>query len=495
MKKIFLACWAFVAFGIFQVQAQTPIVAQTTLKYLSASNKYQVCVKFNESGSVSIGASLISLCIPGATANNKIVISSVNGGGWDDNSVTYDEGGKDYHGITTTGQSNMAYGVANTELVLFEFTMPSGCITGLRLWDQSLGDKTQTSDGTDYISNFFTPANNNYILTTNYGNVPSCPGVIGGDLELTASLGTTQVVIGATTTYSLTVWNKENKNVSNVQVKALLPSGFSYVSQTPSTNTYNAATGIWNVGNISSTQDSVTITITIRANADGSYVFDAEIFTMNGADSDSTPNNNTMGEDDQTQICASVPVLYCANETINYEANAPSGRAPYQWYSSPDGNTYTAIVGATNETLTITNTGYYKFTLDGTAFDPQCGAQLCCPIIVQRTAGAVANAGTANPAYKICFMSGQIQATIDLTNLLTGEDSGGTWTLASGIPGTNFIAAAGTFDPNGLTQGTYTFTYTVGALPCQDTETVTVILLGNCCPPKQCIGTVSVRKL
>jgi uncharacterized repeat protein (TIGR01451 family) len=495
MKKTFLCCFAFIAFGFFQLQAQTPTVAQTTLKYISASNKYQVCIKFNQNGPVSVGSSLISLCIPGATANNKIAITSVNGGGWDDNSVTYDEGGKDYHGITTTGQSGMAYGTAGTELVLFEFSMSVGCITGLRLWDQSLGDKTQTNDGTDYISNIFTPANNNYILTTNYGSVPSCPGAIGGDLELTASIGISPVAKGGITTYTLTVLNKDNKNHSNVQVKAPLPTGFSYVSHAPSTNTYNSSTGIWDIGSISSTQNSVTITITIQANAEGSYVFDAEIFNMNGTDSDSTPNNNTMGEDDQTQTCASVPVVYCPNETINYEANAPANRAPYQWYESIDGVTYTAIVGATTQSITITNTGYYKFTLDGSALDPQCGAQLCCPIVVQRVPGAAANAGTANPAYKLCFTPGQAQATIDLANLLTGEDTGGTWAVASGTPGTNFVAATGSFDPNALAQGTYTFTYTVGTLPCQDTETVTVILLGSCCPPKQCIGTVLVRKL
>ncbi len=495
MKKIIFLTLSMFLLSISIIMAQTPTVAQTTLKYLSASNKYQVCAKFNQNGPVSIGSSLISLCIPGATANNKIVITPVNGGGWDDNSVTYDEVGKDYHGITTTGQANMAYGASGTEIVLFEFTMPSGCITGLRLWDQSLGDKTQTSDGTDYISNVFTPANNNYILTTNYGTVPSCPGAIGGDLELTAALGTSAVAKGTTTTYTLTVVNKENKNHSNVQVKALLPAGFTYVSQNPATNTYNASTGIWNIGNIASTENSVSIQITIQATGEGSYVFDAEIFSMNGADPDSTPNNNTMGEDDQTQICASVPVVYCANETINYEANAPTGRAPYQWYSSTDGNSYTPISGATAATLTITNVGYYKFTLDGSALDPQCGAQLCCPIVVQRNAGAAANAGIANPAYKLCFTPGQTQATIDLANLLTGEDAGGTWTVASGTPGTNFVAATGTLNPNGLAQGTYTFTYTVGTGICQDTETVTVILLGNCCPPKQCIGTVSVRKL
>jgi uncharacterized repeat protein (TIGR01451 family) len=493
MKKTFFLSLALFFLSICAVTAQSPTTAQTSLKYVSATNKYQVCVKFNQNGPVSIGSSLISLCVPGATANNKIVITPVNGGGWDDNSVTYDEGGKDYHAITTTGQSNMAYGTSGTELVLFEFVMPAGCVTGLRLWDQSLGDKTQTNDGTDYISNIFTPANNNYILTTNYGSVPSCPGAIGGDLELTSSIGASPVAKGSTTTYTLTVLNKENKNHTNVQVKALLPAGFSYVSQTPSTNAYNSSTGIWTIGNISSAQNSMTITILIKADTEGSVVFDAEIFSMNGADPDSTPNNNTMGEDDQTQNCASVPVVYCANETINYEANAPTGRAPYQWYQSTDGIAYTAIVGATTESLTITNTGYYKFTLDGSALDPQCGSQLCCPLVVQR--GASANAGVANPAYKLCFTPGQTQANINLADLLTGEDTGGTWTVASGTPGTNFVVATGSLNPNGLIAGTYTFTYTVGTLPCQDTETVTVILLGNCCLPKQCIGTVSVRKL
>lgn len=474
--------------------AQVPTSAQTSLKYISNSSKYQVCIKFDKNGPVSIGSSLISLCLPQSSADTKIIITSINGGGWDDNSMTYNEGGKDYHGITTTGQANMAYGVAGTELVLFEFSLPGGCTTGVRLWDQSLGDKTQTSDGTDYISNIFTPANNNYILTTNYGNIPSCPGAIGGDLELSATISSSRVPIGISTTYTLTVFNKDNKDHTNVQVKAPLPSGFTYVSQNPATNTYNPSTGIWNIGSISSTQNSVSITLTIQATTDGSFVFDAEIYSMNGLDPDSTPNNNTFGEDDQTQLCASVPAIYCSNEAINYAVSAPSGHAPYQWYKSSDnGQTYSPIAGANAETYIVTATGYYKFTMDGSVLDPQCGSQLCCPVIVEQiTAG---NAGTANPAYKVCFVPNQTIPIINLSSLLTGADNGGIWSIDTGMPGTHFNATAGTLDPNGMSIGTYTFTYSVGPPQCQDTETVTVVILGNCCPPKMCIGTVVVRKL
>ncbi|MBK8473704.1 MAG: hypothetical protein IPL33_16965 [Sphingobacteriales bacterium] len=90
--------------------------------------------------------------------------------------------------------------------------------------------------------------------------------------------------------------------------------------------------------------------------------------------------------------------------------------------------------------------------------------------------GAV-SAGTASAPQSACVNSTN---AISLLNLLTGETSGGVWTVASGSPASGtFNATNGTFTPNGNAVGTFTFTYTVtGASGCPgtDSETVTIIL-------------------
>ncbi|HOY18860.1 MAG TPA: fibronectin type III domain-containing protein [Haliscomenobacter sp.] len=85
------------------------------------------------------------------------------------------------------------------------------------------------------------------------------------------------------------------------------------------------------------------------------------------------------------------------------------------------------------------------------------------------------NAGTGSET-SACNKLG---AVITLADLLAGENSGGTWGIQGGTPGTNFDALAGTLDPNGLFAGPYVFRYTVvGTAPCgNDVEDVTVNII------------------
>jgi gliding motility-associated-like protein len=66
--------------------------------------------------------------------------------------------------------------------------------------------------------------------------------------------------------------------------------------------------------------------------------------------------------------------------------------------------------------------------------------------------------------------------TLDLNTLLTGEDPGGTWAETTATPSGQFNTATAVLDANGLTAGTYTFSYTVnGVAPCpNDVSTITV---------------------
>jgi hypothetical protein len=95
---------------------------------------------------------------------------------------------------------------------------------------------------------------------------------------------------------------------------------------------------------------------------------------------------------------------------------------------------------------------------------------------IQFTTIPAPNAGTAAAPFTQCFMSTGA-GTLTLANSLTGEMSGGVWSLGAGSsnPGSNFNAVAGTLNLNNLAAGNYLFDYTVTAGACgSDVETVAV---------------------
>ncbi|MGL2964938.1 hypothetical protein ACSVH2_14055, partial [Flavobacterium sp. RSB2_4_14] len=109
--------------------------------------------------------------------------------------------------------------------------------------------------------------------------------------------------------------------------------------------------------------------------------------------------------------------------------------------------TFTPAVGATTST--------FNYTLVGVA--PCINATSLATI----TINSQPNAGT-DGATTICETS---IAAIDLFSLITGEQTGGTWTRTSGTGGV-FNAGAGTFTPAvGATTSTFTYTL-VGVAPC-----------------------------
>jgi hypothetical protein len=57
-------------------------------------------------------------------------------------------------------------------------------------------------------------------------------------------------------------------------------------------------------------------------------------------------------------------------------------------------------------------------------------------------------------------------SSIDLFSLITGEDTGGTWSRLTGTGGT-FSAAAGTFVPTGATTSTFKYTFSNISMYCR----------------------------
>ena len=110
------------------------------------------------------------------------------------------------------------------------------------------------------------------------------------DLSLTKTVSNTTPNVGDTITYTLKLADNGPSTATGVQVTDLLPLGLTFLSATPSEGTYNAASGLWTVG-IVTTATPQTLVISARVVSPNSQSNSAAITAAN--QSDPNTNNNT----------------------------------------------------------------------------------------------------------------------------------------------------------------------------------------------------------
>ncbi|MBL7787756.1 MAG: DUF11 domain-containing protein, partial [Chitinophagales bacterium] len=219
------------------------------------------------------------------------------------------------------------------------------------------------------------------------------PGVtLLPDLSLTKTVSNAIVALNGTVTFTLTLTNDNGVDATGVVVTDVLPAGVTFVSSSDPTNVVvSGNTLTWNVGNMLGTDAPKMLDITVTANSEGSFLNNAEITDMNETDTDSTPNNDVAGEDDQDQACFSVPASLCSDSPTASITITAATATTYQWYVSTDnGATYTPLSGETSQTLVVNNTlmggnnitKYFKVAYNGSPITGACGDVMCCPIII-----------------------------------------------------------------------------------------------------------------
>lgn len=196
------------------------------------------------------------------------------------------------------------------------------------------------------------------------------------DLALKKFIDKKIAQIGDTLTYTIKVWNESNKGATGVSVTDSLATTVAYLPGSFVASRGSAAINgnviQWTIGEIAANGDTVTLTYKIKAIQEGIHFNTAQICTANEQDVDSTPCNNTEGEDDIDRECFTVPFKLCPTEKI--EASVPSKYTSVQWYK--DGGT-TPI--ATGNVILLSDVGVYTFT----ATNQTCPAEGCCPIIIE----------------------------------------------------------------------------------------------------------------
>ncbi len=96
------------------------------------------------------------------------------------------------------------------------------------------------------------------------------------DLTVVKTVNSAHPIIGHTIIFTIVATNNGPNNATGVTVTDMLQSGYTYVSSTATTGTYDASTGIWTIGSLNNGK-SETLTITVTVNASGDYVNTATI--------------------------------------------------------------------------------------------------------------------------------------------------------------------------------------------------------------------------
>jgi len=114
------------------------------------------------------------------------------------------------------------------------------------------------------------------------------------DLEIFKTVNTSQPSIGETIRYTLTVDNLGTDTATDVRVQDILPVGLTFVSYTASVGGYDAGTGIWTVGTVT-TADTPTLVIFAKVtSATGGTLTNTA--TVSAKEYDPDPSNNTDSE-------------------------------------------------------------------------------------------------------------------------------------------------------------------------------------------------------
>ena len=124
-----------------------------------------------------------------------------------------------------------------------------------------------------------TPGNNSSTVTP----VP----VAAADLAVVKTVSNATPNVGSNITFTITATNNGLSPATGVTVNDVLPSGYTFVSATPSTGTWAAPN--WTIGNLAN-GGNATLSIVVTVKASGSY---ANTATISGAQTDPTPGNNS----------------------------------------------------------------------------------------------------------------------------------------------------------------------------------------------------------
>jgi uncharacterized repeat protein (TIGR01451 family) len=140
----------------------------------------------------------------------------------------------------------------------------------------------------------------------------STPVTTSADLAVAKTVDNAAPQAGATVNFMVTATDLGPDSATGVAVNDLVPSGLTFVSATPSSGTYDSATGVWTVGTLSSGATS-TLSIAAMVNASdtvGQTITNTATASEAATIVDSTSTNNTASA--SVTVASNTPVIAVA---------------------------------------------------------------------------------------------------------------------------------------------------------------------------------------
>ncbi|RFS26209.1 DUF11 domain-containing protein, partial [Chitinophaga silvatica] len=311
----------------------------------------------------------------GPSIANNIVVTENNPSGYKFNSTSQSTGSYD-NGVWTVGTLSPG---ASATLQINATVLPDG-------------NYTNTASGT------LQEKDNN--LNNNSASVTATVTQLT-DLSITKTINNPNPDAGSNVQFTLTANNAGPSQATKVKVTDVLPTGYTYVSASP-TGVYDNVSGIWTIGTLTKDQ-TISLIISATVKPTGNYTNSA---TITGNEKDTVPTNNSRNV---TPVVRPVADLQITKSVNNNPADAGSDvkftlKAENKGVSDatnvvvndllPDGFTFKSATplnqydqytgvwtigslaanGVTNLTITATvkpNGNYENIaTISGTEFDP-----------------------------------------------------------------------------------------------------------------------------
>ncbi|WP_460980806.1 SdrD B-like domain-containing protein [Spirosoma fluminis] len=212
------------------------------------------------------------------------------------------------------------------------------------------------------------------------------------NLSVNKSISNQSPAIGDIITYTVVVTNAPGSaTATNVVVRDELPAGgVSYIAGSatfvrgngtfsPVTST-SAITATMSISSIAP-GDSAVLVLGAIVLQRGVWFNTAEVIAADQTDTNSSPNNGSLAEDDYDAVCFSVPIFWYAGE--EFTVTIPSGYDQVVWYrnevpiSTSAVSTSLAEVG-TDLSLVIKSPGVYRFD----TYRNGCLSGNCCNIVI-----------------------------------------------------------------------------------------------------------------
>jgi hypothetical protein len=191
------------------------------------------------------------------------------------------------------------------------------------------------------------------------GFTPLLPLAQGHDLALRVSLSKSNGRVGDTITCDIKLLNEGNTDVKKTDVYVGHSAGLEIIEVKTTLGSFDKYASKWLVYDLKTGVRSSGITIKYLVKSDGTSAITAEIVWCSEKDSDSTPANDQIQEDDVAFGSITVPMVTCGNDPINFTAKAQRGHKNYQWKRND-----VLIPGENRDTFRISAPGSYSYSLE-----------------------------------------------------------------------------------------------------------------------------------